>query len=122
LTKETILDYYADNTGNLADKTLYMLKTDVSDDLRSNSALKSAYPYNTEFATAEQVEELINANDDRALIVHIINPYDGNGHPYCLKLIIDARKGMLYYYDFEKLKKNTTGHITSDDLKKLSKK
>lgn len=122
LTKETILDYYTDNTGNLADKTLYLLKDDVSDDLRSNSALKSAYPYNIEFATAEQIEELTNANDDKALIAHIINPYDGDGQPYCIKLIIDASKGMLYYYDFQKLKKNTYGHITSDDLKKLSKK
>lgn len=121
LTKETILDYYTANTGNLADKTLYLRKDDVSDDLRSNSALKSAYPYNIEFATAEQIEELTNSNDDKALIVHIVNPYDSNGQQYCIKIIIDT-KGLIYYYDFQKLKKNTYGHITSDDLKKLSKK
>lgn len=120
LTKETILDYYTANTGNLAGKKLYLLKNDVSDDLRSNSALKSAYP-NAEFATAEQIEELTNSNDDKALIVHIVNPYDSNGQQYCIKIIIDT-KGLIYYYDFQKLKKNTYGHITSDDLKKLSKK
>ena len=31
-------------------------------------------------------------------------------------------KSEVDYYDFQKLKKNTIGHITSDDLKKLSKK
>lgn len=120
LTKEKIIDYYIDNSSSLAGKKLYLLKNDVSDDLRSNSALKSAYP-NAEFATAEQIEELTNSNDDKALIVHIVNPYDSNGQQYCIKIIIDT-KGLIYYYDFQKLKKNTYGHITSDDLKKLSKK
>ena len=42
---ETILDYYINNSGNATDKKLYLLKNEVSEDLRSNSALKSAYPY-----------------------------------------------------------------------------
>lgn len=120
LTKEKIIDYYIDNSGSLAGKKLYLLKNDVSDDLRSNSALKSAYQ-NAELVTAKQIEELTNSNDDKALIVHIVNPYDSNGQQYCIKIIIDT-KGLIYYYDFQKLKKNTYGHITSDDLKKLSKK
>lgn len=121
LKKETILDYYLNNSSNPAEKKLYLLKDEVSEDLRSNSALKDAYPYDAEFVTAERIEELINGNDDKALIALIINPFEGSGHQYCFKLIIDAKEGMIYYYDFQKLKKNTTGHITSDDLKKLSK-
>ena len=122
LTKETILDYYINNSGNATDKTLYLLKDEVSEDLRNNSALKSAYPYEAEFATPEQIEKLIEKNDDKALIAHIINPFEDSGLQYCFKLIIDTKNGMLYYYDFQKIKKNTYGHITSDDLRKLSKK
>ena len=122
LTKETILDYYINNSGDATDKKLYLLKNEVSEDLRSNSALKSAYPYEAEFATSEQIEKLIENNDDNALIAHIINPFEDSGLQYCFKLIIDTKNGMLYYYDFQKIKKNTYGHITSDDLRKLSKK
>jgi len=122
LKKETILDYYIKNPSNLENKTLYLLKDEVSEDLRSSAALKSAYQYNAEFATAEQIEELINSNDDKALIALIINPFEDSGLQYCFKTIIDVKDGMIYYYDFQKVKKNTYGVITSDDLKKLSKK
>jgi len=122
LKKETILDYYLNNSSNLSDKKLYLLKDEVSEDLRSNSSLKTAYPYDVEFATAEKIEELISKNDDKALIALIINPFEGSGLQYCFKIIIDVKEGMIYYYDFQKPKKNTYGYITSDDLKKLSKK
>lgn len=122
LKKETVLDYYINNASNPADKKLYLLKDEVSEDLRSNSALKEAYPYDAEFVTSERIEELINENDDKALIALIINPFEGSGLQYCFKLIIDVKEGMIYYYDFQKLKKNTYGYITSDDLKKISKK
>ncbi|MBO7570785.1 MAG: hypothetical protein J6T48_01385 [Bacteroidales bacterium] len=121
LKKETILDYYMNNSSSPADKKLYLLKDEVSEDLRSNSNLKSAYPYEAEFVTSERIEELIDKNDDKALIALIINPFEDNGLQYCIKIIIDVKEGMIYYYDFQKLKKNTYGYITSDDLKKLSK-
>lgn len=121
LKKETVLDYYISNSSNPADKKLYLLKDEISEDLRSNSALKEAYPYEVELVTAERIEELINENDDKALIALIINPFEGSGHQYCFKIIINVKEGLIYYYDFQKLKKNTIGYITSDDLKKLSK-
>lgn len=122
LKKETILDYYINNSSNPAEKKLYLLKDEVSEDLRNNSSLKAAYPYDVEFVTAERIEELINENDEKALIAMIINPFEGNKLQYCFKIIFDVKDGMIYYYDFQKLKKNTYGYITSDDLKKLSKK
>ena len=122
LKKETILDYYINNSSNPTDKKLYLLKDEVSEDLRSNSALKEVYQYDVEFATTEQIEELINSNDDKALIALIINPFEDSGLQYCFKTIIDTKEGMIYYYDFQKIKKNSYGYITSDDLKKLSKK
>ena len=122
LKKETTLDYYINNSSSLEDKTLYLLKDEVSDELRNKSALKEAYPYNAELVTSERIEELINANDDKALIALIINPFEGSGLQYCFKIIIDAKEGWIFYYDFQKLKKNSYGSITSDDLKKLSKK
>lgn len=122
LKKETTLDYYINNSSSLEDKTLYLLKDEVSDELRNKSVLKEAYPYNAELVTSERIEELINANDDKALIALIINPFEGSGLQYCFKIIIDAKEGWIFYYDFQKLKKNSYGCITSDDLKKLSKK
>lgn len=122
LTKETIIDYYKNNAGSLADKTLYLLKNDIANDLQSNSAIKSIYPYDAKIVTLERIVELINTNDANALIVHIINPTENSGLQYCIKIITDVKNGMIYYYDFQKLKKNSYGCITSDDLKKLSKK
>lgn len=122
LNKENILDYYIKNASNIESKKLCLLKDEVSPDLRNNSALKTNYMYDAEFATREQIENLIKSDDDYALIAHIISPLSDSKLTFCVKIIIDTKNGMIYYYDTQKLKKNTDGYILPSDLKKISKK
>lgn len=121
LNKENMLDFYMKNTNDASSQKLLLLKDEVSSELRNNAALKANYTYDAEFVSKEQIETSIK-NNDKGLIVHIISPLSKSELPYCVKIIIDTQKGMIYYYDTQKLKKNTDGYILPSDLKKLAKK
>ena len=122
LTSETMADFYMKNSGTLADKNLCLLKDEVDASLRNASGMKSAYPYPTEFVSREQIEKLIFDSDEKTVIAHIISPLSGSELSFCVKIIIDAKTGMLYYYDTQRIKKNQDGYLLPNDLKKLSNK
>lgn len=122
LTSETIMDYYLKTSGSLATKKLYLLKKEVAKELWNKNEFNAIYPYDYELTDAELIAELINNDSDNAVITHIISPLESSTLPYCVKIVIDANTGMLYYYDTQKLKQNHDGYITANDLKKLAKK
>ncbi len=122
LTKDNILNYYIKNSGKPESKKLCLLKSEVSEDIRKASDFKATYPYMFEYISTEQIANLIKGNDDKTLIAHIISPLSDSKLTYCVKIVTDAKDGMIYYYDTQKLKKNADGYITASDLKKLSKK
>jgi len=122
LTKETIMDYYLNNSPSLENKKLYIQKDEVAADIRSQSQFKAAYPFDFEFASSEQIANLVKGNDSKALITHIISPLSNSKLTFCVKIVIDTKDGMIYYYDAQKIKKNTDGYLTASDLKGISKK
>ncbi len=122
LTKENMASYYLKNSGSMANKKLYLLKSEVSNELHNPSNFKEVYPYNFEFTNKDEIKNLITENNDKAVISHIINPLSGSSLSFCVKIFIDTKNGFIYYYDTERLKKNADGYILPNDLKKLAQK
>lgn len=121
LTQDNILNYYIENSGDLSKMNLCLLKDEVAEELRKPADMKAAYSNNFEFCSKDKIKDYI-ANDNETAIAHIISPLSGSELPFCVKIVINAKTGMLYYYDTQRLKKNHDGYILSTDLKKLANK
>lgn len=122
LTQENILDYYTSNSGDLSKMNLCLLKDDIAEELRTPAEIKAVYPHNFEICSKDKIREYISGDNEQTVIAHIISPLSSSELPFCVKIVINAKTGMLYYYDTQRLKKNHDGYILSTDLKKLANK
>lgn len=122
LTEETIADYYMTKSGNPKKKTLYLLKEEVEPEIRTKNSFATAYPYNFDYSTKEDIARLIKNNDKNALVLHVIGPQMKSALSYCIKIIIDTETGLVYYYDMQKISQKSPAHLLKSDLKKLAQK
>lgn len=122
LNKENIADYYIQLSGNTKEKTLYVLNDEIDPKIRNKNIFSQYYPYNFEFTSKEYISQLIKDNDKTAIILHQISPQADSSLTYCIKIIIDTDKALIYYYDMTKINKNNPPFLLIDDLKKLSNK
>ncbi|HNQ69571.1 MAG TPA: hypothetical protein PKN32_14425 [Bacteroidales bacterium] len=122
LNENNIADYYMSKTDSLKGKTLYLLKEEVAPDIRTKNSFASAYPYNFDYTTKENIRNLINNNSKDGLILHVLGPQIKSTLSYCIKIIIDTENGLVYYYDMHKINNKNPAHLLQSDLKKLTKK
>lgn len=122
LNKDNIADYYIKLTGSPENKNFYVLKEEVSPELRIKTNFEKYYSYKYKFTSKEEITELINNNDKDAIILHKIGVENNNSLNLCIKIIIDTENAQIYYYDMHKMNKNNLNYILESDLKKLSKK
>lgn len=122
LTKDNIANYYLKNSGNLQEKTLYVQKNELAEELRNEAKFKEIYQYGYKFSNPSEIKTLIANEDANAVIAHIISPLSGSSLSYCIKILIDVKDGLIYYYDMHKTKKHTEGNLLSSDIKKISNK
>ncbi|PLX09913.1 MAG: hypothetical protein C0596_00030 [Marinilabiliales bacterium] len=122
LNEDNIADYYMDKSGSLKKKTLYLLKEEVEPEVRTKNSFATAYPYNFDYTTRENIKDIIDNNTKNAVILHLITPKMNNTLTYCIKIIIDTENGTIYYWDKHKLGKKSGDYLLKSDLKKLAKK
>ncbi|MDD3739772.1 MAG: hypothetical protein PHH30_00890 [Bacteroidales bacterium] len=122
LNENNIADFYMSKNDSLKGKTLFLLKEEVAPDIRTKNSFASAYPYNFDYTTRDNITSLINKNTKDGLILHILGPQIKSTLSYCIKIIIDTENGFVYYYDMHKINKNNPAHLLESDLKKLAKK
>lgn len=122
LNSDNIADYYLKNSGSIKDKTFYLLKTEVEPEIRTKNAFASAYPFAFEYSDQENIRKLIFNDDENAILLHLIKPQMSSILTYCVKIIFDAKSGMIYYYDSHKINENNRDYLLKSDLKKLAGK
>lgn len=122
ISEDKLADYYMQKTASPKTKTLYLLKEEVAPEIRTKNSFASVYPFNFEYSDKEKIKNLINNNDEDAIILHLLGPQTSNTLSYCIKIIIDTEKGNIYYYDMHKLTNKNSDRLLKSDLKKLSNK
>ncbi|MDD2637110.1 MAG: hypothetical protein PHW82_16595 [Bacteroidales bacterium] len=122
LNEDNIAEYYFNKSGSLKKKTLYLLKEEVEPEIRTKNSFASTYPYSFDYTTRENINSITNNNTKNAVILHLICPKLNNTLSYCIKIIIDAENGLIYYWDQHKINKKNKDYLLKSDLKKLVKK
>ncbi len=119
---EQLLEQLKNTREKTTGKTLYVLKNEMDRKMQDPAAIKKIYSGKVKFVTKEEIEELIENQDENALILHLVAPdQDVNGF-ICLKMILGVADAKLYYFDYHlTVSKLKPGAFLKSDFQELSK-
>jgi len=123
MIKKNIFQYYNENTKDIKQKTLYLVKDEVAPNINTEAKLKKIYPYKVKFVTTEEIEESITNRDEDVVYLHKVGPQGTRLRARCYKIIIGAKDANFYFFNFHWVEKgkNFDG-ILDKDFKKMAKK
>lgn len=104
------------------DKTLYVRKSELEEDMQSLSAIKNVYGGKVVFAEPEEIEAVIDSEDENAVILHLVAPARPSNRQLCIKMLISAGDAKLHYFDYHQInKRRRPGKFLESDFKKINK-
>ncbi len=120
INNRNIIEKYNNNAYQLKNKTLYLLKDDVTQDINTKRKLKKEYPYRFKFVTHEDLKHAIKHKKKKVVYLHKVGPKGTEQGVRCYKAIIGADDSKLYYFDYHKVKspKYPNG-LLINDIKKI---
>jgi len=120
LVKEDLYKIYNNDQQTIKDKTLYLVKEEMSKDLNTEAKIKAIYPDNFKFVTREELEEAIDKNEEGIVFLHKVGPEGTKKKARCYILIIGT-DSKLYYFDWHMINDKNPDSMLDDDFKKILK-
>ncbi len=116
------LNYYNDNLEEIQDKTLYLLKEEMSPEFDTRREIEEVYPHKFKFVTREDIKKAIEQKDPDVVYLHKVGPQSTRVKARCYKIIIGAADAKFYYFDYHMIKagKRPDGLLKSD-FKKMAR-
>ncbi len=117
-----VIKRYNDNAYQIKDKTLYLVKDELSKDIDSEKKLKAIYPYSFKFVTREELENAIDKKLPNIVYLHKVGPEGTERKARCYKSMIGTEKSKLYYFDYHMIRKpKYPDGLLLKDIKKIAK-
>jgi len=120
LVKEEIYKMYNNDQQTIKDKTLYLVKEEMSNDLNTDSKIKAIYPDKFKFVSRDELEEAIDKNEEGVVFLHKVGPEGTKKKARCYILIIGT-DSKLYYFDWHMITDKKPDSMLDDDFKKILK-
>jgi hypothetical protein len=121
LNTDNIIKYYNKNKTAFNDKTLYVLKEDLSSDVNSIAKIKKIYHGKVEIVTEEAIKKAINEANKDIVYLHKVGPTMKSAKARCWKLVLSAADATLYYFDYHKITAKAPDGILESDFKSFKK-
>lgn len=119
LIKANAFKYYNKNVKSLTNKTLYLVKEDLTTEVNTESKIKSIYPHNVKIVTQEEVEDAIARKDDNIVFLHKVGPEGTKYKARCYKMLIGANSSQFYYFDYHMVSAKKRDGLLAKDLKNM---
>jgi len=120
LVKEDLYKIYNNDQQTIKDKTLYLVKEEMSKDLNTEAKIKAIYPDKFAFVTREELEQAIDKNEEGIVFLHKVGPEGTKKKARCYILIIGT-DSKLYYFDWHMINERKPDSMLEEDFKKLLK-
>jgi len=121
LTNKDFKKIFKANNGNFKDKTIYLLKEELAENINSMAKLKKAYPYSIKISNKEEIEKLIETKQENAVFLHIVGPDKPTGNRMCFKVLMGADNAQIYYYGHHTVSSKKESCLLKKDLQKIAK-
>ena len=120
LISESPLLMYNKNSISLKNKTLYLVKSELDPELRTENAVKAVYPYKFKFVSTSEVRTAIENKDADVVFLHKVGPGD-KSKTRCYKMLMGASDAEVYYFDYHMINARNPDCLRPEDLKKIAK-
>jgi hypothetical protein len=120
LISKNTFKYYRDNLEDIKDKTLYLVKEELSKEINSEARIKKIYPYSFKIVTREEIKQAIEDRKENVVFLHKVGPEGTMIYARCYKLIIGADKPKLYYFDYHMIEDDSPDALLKEDLENLA--
>jgi len=122
LIKANALKHYNKNIKSLKDKTLYLVKEDLTPDINTLGKIRTIYPHKVELVTQKEVESAIERKDKNVVFMHKVGPEGTKYKARCYKMLIGADdSSQFYYFDYHMISKKNRDGLLAKDLKQMAK-
>jgi len=121
LRSSNIIAYYNKNLADIKNKTLYLVKDELSKEIDTEQEIKSRYPYKFSIVTREDIKEAIKKENPDVVFLHKIGPEGTKHKARCYKVIMGAKDARLYYFNYHMINDKNRDGLLEKDFKKLSK-
>ena len=122
LIKSNAFKYYNRNIQKLNNKTLYLVKEDLTSEINTLEKIKKIYPYDVKIVTRKDVEQAIENKDDKIVFLHKVGPEGTKYKARCYKILIGADSSQFYYFDYHMINKKEKDGLRAKDLKHMASK
>ena len=122
LKDRSVMNQYRKAKEHTKNKTLYLLKSEMSDDVNTLAEISDIYSGKVKFVTQEEIQEAVDTKNDNVILLHLVAPETDKNNLLCLKMLLGASDAKLYYFGFHKIKKGEKpGAFLKSDFEKIDK-
>ena len=118
---KVLINHYKKSKIRTKGKTIYLLKNEMADDIKSLSAIKEVYSGDVKFAAKEEIQEAIDNKNENVLVLHLVAPSRAVKGSVVTKMILGAADAKMYYFDYHRVKgKKIPNKFLKSDFQKLN--
>ena len=119
---KALINHYKKTKISTKEKTLYLLKSEMAEDVNTVSKIKEVYSGDVKFASKEEIQEAIDTNNEDILLLHLVAPKRAIKGSVVTKMILSANSAKLYYFDYHRVKgKRLPNKFLKSDFVNLEK-
>ncbi len=116
-----VFKHYNDNMKDVKQKTLYLLESEMANDVNSTSRIAKVYPHDFKLVTRDDIRKAITDRDEDIVFLHKVGPVGTRLQARCYKVLIGASDASFYYFDYHMINDKRPDGFLSKDLKKIGK-
>ena len=123
IISDNIFDYYNKNMENIKNKTLYLIKEELAEEVNTLNEIKEYYPYDVKIVSRDEVEQAIKDQREDVVFLHKVGPQGTRHHARCYKILMGAKDAEFYYFDYHFVKEGRRPDgFLKKDFRKLKRK
>lgn len=117
------LDYYNKNLEDIKDKTLYLIKEELAEEVNTRAEIEEYYPFPFELVSRQELEKAIKEQREDVVFLHKVGPQDSRHRARCYKIILGANDAKMYYFDYHTIKQGRKPDgLLKKDLRRIKTK
>ncbi len=122
IIQQNMLKYYNKNCKGLSNKTLYVVKKDLTPEANTLAKIKKAYPHKVKIVTEKEVSQAIKDKNPNIVYIHKVGPEGTRHKARCFKIAIGAADSQFYYFDYHMINPKKRDGMLLKDFKAMGRK
>jgi len=117
---KALINHYKNSRINTKEKTLYLLKREMAENINTVDKIKEVYSGKVKFVSQEEIEVAVDNKNDDILVLHLVAPDRAIRGSVVTKMILAASDAEIYYFDYHRIKgKRMPNKFLKSDFKAL---